>query len=116
MKNYLLFYTDFMPDRFAACAKFFVIRIRKQYKGDPREAGLLAHEKVHVNQAWKGLLLGHQLYYTFNKKYRLKCEVEAYKAQIACYDYDVAPQFAKFLATKYNLRITEFEALLLLKK
>ena len=109
-KGAIIFYTNFMPDKFAACAKFFVIRIRPQYKDDARLPGLMAHELEHVKQAWKGALLGHQLYYTFNKKYRMKCEVAAYKEQMKHYYYDVAPIFAKFLATKYNLRITEFEA------
>ena len=113
MKPYLLFYTDkFIPSHSAGIHKFFFILIRPIYKEDK---GLLAHEVEHVKQAWIGLLLGHQLLYTLSQRYRLYCEVAAYKEQAKHYSRDMLPQFALFIARDYRLTITQEEALKLLR-
>lgn len=39
------------------------------------------HELEHVKQWYKSLFL-HGLFYKYNRAYRLKCEIEAYKVSI----------------------------------
>jgi hypothetical protein len=107
----MIFYINrFIPTRFAGITYCFVILIRPTYRDD---VGLLEHEKTHVKQFWRSLGL-LPLLYEISKSWRLKLEVEAYRAQAACYADDRMSQFAKFLATKYNLDITEQQALELL--
>ena len=103
---YIVFYTDrLIPQQFAGCARGPVIFIRPKYKNDK---GLLEHEKVHVRQFWRTLGL-HGPIYKFSKSYRLKCELEAYSVQLR-YSPNSADAFAKFIAEKYDLDITQAEA------
>jgi hypothetical protein len=91
-----VFYTNrFIPARFAA------------YRAD---AGLLAHERVHVRQ-WLRTLMLHPLLYSLSDRYKLRCETEAYQAQAGHYPDDRMPVFAQYLARDYGLSITEAEAL-----
>ena len=80
-----------------------------------RDAGLLVHQKVHQLQ-WIRTLGLHSILYPIVPPYRLSCEVEAYRAQLRYYGGDKADQFAEFIATKYNLRVTAEEAKRLLTK
>lgn len=111
-----VFYTSFgVPKKSAGCARGPLIFIRPEYKGD---AGLLAHEKVHVKQWLRTIYsLGavHALLYLFSDKYKLACEVEAYRAQAACYADDRTPQFAIYIADDYGLSISAEDALKLLR-
>ena len=50
-----------------------------------------------------------RIYYKFSKSYRLKCELEAYSVQLR-YSPNSADAFAKFIAEKYDLDITQAEA------
>lgn len=109
----MVFYTDwFIPARLAACTRGPFIFIRPAYKDD---AGLLAHEKVHVKQ-WLRTLGLHGLLYLLFDKYKLASEVEAYKVQASLYSDDRRPQLAAHLATHYGLNITQHEALKRLKE
>lgn len=102
----MIFYTDkFVPKNAAGCACAFLIFIRPDYKND---IGLLEHEKVHVLQ-WKRTFGLHSYLYLFSKSYRLKSEVEAYKKQLE-YSPNSAELFAKYIATMYNINITQEEA------
>ncbi len=75
----MTFYTNkFIPSGSAGCARGPCIFIRPDHRGD---AGLLAHEQVHVSQWWRTLGL-HSLLYLVSKKYRLAAEVEAYRKQL----------------------------------
>lgn len=106
-----VFYTNtFIAQRFAAQTYGPLIFIRPSYSLDK---GLLEHEKVHVKQFWRNPLFG--LWYLFSKKDRLGYEVEAYREQLK-YSPDAAPVFASHIATKYNLKTTVAEALVLLLK
>jgi hypothetical protein len=108
-----VFYTNtFVPAGSAGCARGPFIFIRPEYRGD---AGLLAHEKVHVRQACKGLFIVHALLYLLSDKYKLAAEVEAYKEQAKHYEDDRTPQFAVFISDDYGLSITAAEALKLLR-
>lgn len=110
---YRVIYTNrFIPNTFAGQTIGPVILIRPSHKED---IGLLEHEKVHVHQFWSTLgLFG--IPYLLSKKYRLKYELEAYKEQLKHYATDKKALFAHYLATKYNLDITQEEALKLLSE
>ena len=114
----MTFYTNhFIPPQSAGCVHIFLIPfifIRPNYKDD---AGLLAHEKLHVIQAWRNIIPSiHALRYLFSPSYRLACEVECYKKQATYYTDDRLPLFATFISKDYNLNITVQEALTLLQK
>lgn len=110
----LTFYTDFgVPDGSAACARGPVILIRPKYEADE---GIYRHEFEHVKQSFMGLIVAHALLYLFWAPYRLWAEVEAYEVQARHYPDDRLPKFAKFIATKYGLDVSEAEALRLLRE
>lgn len=109
MKNYLLFYTDLMPDRFSGYTLGFVIFLRPSVRGNIE---MLEHEKVHVSQFWRSLgTFG--ILYQFSKTFRLKYELEAYKKQLEfCENKEAAKKiFAVYLSKNYNLDITYEDAL-----
>lgn len=102
----IIFYTDkFVPTNSAGCARGPIIFIKPKYKDD---VGLLEHEKVHVRQ-WLRTCTLHTYLYLLSKKYRLKSEVEAYKAQLK-YAPKSTDLFATYLSRDYNLSITKEEA------
>ena len=108
-----VFHQDrFVPEGAAGCCRGFVIFIRPKYKDD---RGLLEHEKVHRRQ-WLRTLGIHSFLYFFVPEYRLASEVEAYRVQAECYTDDRLPKFAKLIATKYGLKVTEENALQLLRE
>jgi hypothetical protein len=105
----MILYTNWLiPPRFQAITYGPLIVIRPSRKGDE---GLLAHERVHVEQFKRNPFFG--LAYLFSKKKRLQYEVEAYRVQLK-YHPDRLGAFANALATKYRLGITQGEAELLL--
>jgi hypothetical protein len=109
----MVFYTNrFIPDQAAGCCRGFVIFIRPERKGD---RGLLEHEKVHRWQ-WLRTLSLHSLLYLFVPEYKLASEVEAYKEQAKHYTDDRLPKFARMISTRYGLKITEEDALKLLRE
>lgn len=108
----LTFYTDrFIPSISRGCARGPLIFIRPQYKDD---RGLLEHEKVHRKQ-WLRTIGIHPFLYLFSDKYKLRAEVEAFKEQAQWYADDRLPYFAKVIATKYELNVSEEDVLKLLK-
>ena len=86
--------------------------IRPQYRDD---RGLLEHEKVHRRQ-WLRTLGIHSLLYLFVPEYKLHCEVEAFKVQAECYTDDRLPKFAGYISRNYGLKVTEENALQLLRE
>ena len=107
MTLHVLIYTDKMMGKARGNAALFLIRIRPEYKDDK---GLFMHELTHVKQAWRGFLIFHALRIAFSKKYRYKCEIEAYTVQVKCYDKENRDYYisalAKHLVSKYNLGIS----------
>ena len=97
-------------------ARSFMVFIRRDHWG---EEALLEHELTHVKQFYRffPLIPTHAILYKFSKKYRLNCEVEAYKKQLSFYD-DQGPfvherkliGFAMSLTKNYGLNITQGEA------
>jgi hypothetical protein len=103
----LTFYTNFaIPDGSAGCARGPVIFIRPQYRED---RGLYEHELVHVKQ-WFRTLSIHSFLYLLSDRYKLACEVEAYRKQ-AEYSPQHRPLFALFISRDYGLDITHEAAL-----
>lgn len=112
MLHKVIYTNRFIPAIYAGRTIGPIVLIRPEYKSD---TGLLEHEKVHVRQFWRTLgLFG--IPYLLSKKYRLKYELEAYKEQLKYYTTDKKALFASHLATKYNLNITQEEALKLLSE
>ena len=137
MKYYWLRYTD--DSSVQAYAKGCVITVNNKYRNDK---ALLAHEKTHVRQWWlmtiplfivfialipymndlafvlgfPVVVMGHNLLYTVSKKYRLHCELQAYKHQLAMNNNIGIYNAAKALADDYDLDIDFDTALKLLRK
>ena len=113
---YSLKYTDAnMDENTGGYAKGWFIRIRPKYRGKP---DILAHEIIHVRQFWKFGIF-HMGLYTWNKAYRLKCEVEAYREQLKYVPASLDPEryrdmYAGFIADDYGLDVSKGEVLKLL--
>jgi hypothetical protein len=132
-------YTDDMPAWMGGYAKWFYIAIRPKYKDDK---GIHAHELEHVKQWWittilaalliagglyftqaapvqyiyTGLSLAvFQLLYSIIPQFKLRMEVLAYREQLKHYENDRTALFARFISTKYGLKITADEAEQLLR-
>lgn len=82
-----------------------LIVIHPRYRGN---AGLLAHERVHVAQMRRDGLLRFWWRYAFSRRHRLAYEVEAYRVSMAhgC----TLASAARTLATGYWLGIDEAQA------
>ena len=109
-----VFYTDrFIPKRFGGVllAPLPIILIRPKYKGDE---GLLQHELQHLEDMVKDWILLYCLRYTFSKKWRLHYELRGYWTQLE-YSPQYIRLFARFIATKYRLDISEEKAYSLLQ-
>ena len=106
----LTFYVDSLPNDAHGVAQGPVIRILKKHKGD---VGLYAHELTHVKQ-WYATLGLHSFLYLLSERYRLWSEVRAYRVQLK-HSPGNEERFAKYISEKYDLDITQAEALELLK-
>jgi hypothetical protein len=134
----LTFFVKSLPPDIGGSANGPVIRILESNRHDE---GLYKHELEHVKQWFRLAVLSvplayalinfglvdfiglalipmalHTLLYKFIHKYRLWCEVSAYRIQSKYYFDDRRPAFANFVANYYNLKVTEAEVLKLLKK
>lgn len=76
-------------------------------------AALLAHEQTHARQFWR--FLGcNGLLYQVSRRWRLRLELEAYRAQLAVAGPPAALQLSAALASRYDLDIMQEEAYRLL--
>jgi len=105
---YRVFYTDrFIPKRYDAYTIGPIVLIREHQVGN---RGLLEHERVHVRQFWRTLgLVG--LGRLISRRYRLACEVEAYREQLKWSGMHYAPLYAWYLVDNYGLDITHEQAM-----
>jgi hypothetical protein len=104
--NYpLVFYVDTLPQGFGGMAHGPIILILERLRGDE---GISQHELTHVKQWLFTLGLLPLLYLT--PRFKLWCEVRAYRKQLQYYADDRSWQFAGFIATKYGLDITQEQA------
>jgi hypothetical protein len=103
----LIFYTErFMKDWQGAAARGPFVTIREKYRDN---RGLLEHELFHSLQWWMTLGL-HSLLYLFVPKYRYWSEIWAYRRQLK-YSPGRERLYAGFVATHYNLKVTEEQVL-----
>lgn len=109
----LTFYVKSLPPGVGGCANGPVIRILEKYRDD---RGIYEHELKHVKQWFCNLLLVHSVLYLLSSKYRLWAEVSAYKEQLKCYSDDRSELFASYISKYYNIKITQEEALKLLRE
>jgi hypothetical protein len=117
-------YTDNLPEGVGGAANGPYVRIRPKYKKDK---GLLQHELEHVKQWWITTILAalaiagvcyyqqapywycllslvaFDLLYSTFQRFKLQCEVWAYREQLKHYEDDRTALFAKFISTKYGL-------------
>lgn len=130
----LIIFTDRMPVEMGGRARGPVVLIRPKYRDD---AGLLAHELVHVGQFWgpavmfsilgalllmqpdpllvyigyvlPGLGLAiHSVFYRFDRTYRLWAEVSAYRVQMQRPDRTGARMSAETAASMLMMPRYEF--------
>ena len=110
----LVIYTDrFIGDKFSGKAFGNIILIRPSQKDNEC---LLKHELMHVKQFYVTFGL-HGLLYKLSDIYKLKCEIEAYKATIECSGYTSRSQSLWIVETLYNdygLNVTKDEIIKLL--
>ena len=93
-----------MPGRLVGlCLGPFVI-VRDDYSAD---WPTIVHELTHCKQFWRGMAILHLLRYYGSRRYRLKSEVEAFRAEIAACPAAERRQrlfdSARSLATSYSL-------------
>lgn len=112
MWAYVIYTDRLIPARYEAYTIGPIVLIRERQLGN---RGLLEHELVHVRQFWRTLGLcgiGRML----SRRYRLACEVEAYREQMRHNAQMRAPEFARYLVENYGLRVTYEQALEELRK
>lgn len=100
--------TRLIPARFDGYAVGPVVLVRPG-----TSAALLAHEITHVRQFWRCWGL-NGLLYQVSRLWRLRFELEAYRAQLAVTGPLPALLFAGMLASNYDLDLTQEEAYRLL--
>jgi len=90
-----------------------LILLRKKYRGETSAAatGLIEHELTHARQFYRTCGLNGPRY--LFARWRLAYEVEAYKVELR-YNPEAASVFARYIANRYRLDITESDALKLL--
>jgi hypothetical protein len=87
-----------------------IVQIRPSRRND---AGLLAHELEHVRQ-WREAPIRFYPRYLFSRRWRLRYEVEAFRAQLRL-DPAALNSCSALLATRYRLGISFRDALNLLE-
>lgn len=137
MIPHITIYTDNLPANVGGRANGPVVRIKPQYRND---AGIRAHELVHVKQWYVGVLIGvalaallyfvpvlvawrqfwpialgvgaslHSLAYLASDSYKLWAEVHAYREQAKHYPDDRRWLFAGFITWHYGLSISQKQA------
>jgi hypothetical protein len=98
----MIFYTNWLIPRAQASITLGAVSlIRPEFRGD---AGLVAHELVHVRQ-WRESYGMFWPRYLLSRRYRRDYEVEAYREQLKFAPQSV-DRFAGFLANNYYLGIS----------
>ena len=99
---YIPVYNDkFVPKGFGGITIAPFIFMKKKHKNNKE---LLEHEKVHIKQEYKWLIIPYFFMYKLSKKWRQKWEVEAYQVSLQHgLPLDVA---ARWLSTKYDLDLS----------
>jgi hypothetical protein len=95
---------DRMPGRLIGLSLGLLIVIRSDHAAD---RPTIVHELEHCKQFWKGGLLVHMLRYWSSRGYRLRAELEAFRAELAACDgaerAERLDDAARSLATGYHV-------------
>jgi hypothetical protein len=95
---------DRMPGRLVGLSLGVVIVVRRDHAAD---RPTLVHELEHCKQFWRGGLLLHMLRYYASRDYRLRVELEAFRAELdACGPDERGARLedaARALATGYHV-------------
>lgn len=93
-----------MPGRLVGLCLGPMVLVRDDYAND---WPTIVHELTHCRQFWRGFGLVHLLRYYASRSYRLRTEVEAFRAELAVCAASERPQrlkdSARALATSYSL-------------
>jgi hypothetical protein len=109
--------SPWLPGRIVGLSLGFAVLVREDYANDEPT---LIHELVHCKQFFRSGGLFHFLLYFGSTAYRLKTELEAYRAEISSCAADIVNsrlnESAAALAYGYRLKLSteECKALLLL--
>ena len=95
---------DRMPGRLVGLSMGLFIVVRADYA---RDRPTMIHELVHCKQFWRGGVLLHMLRYYVSREYRLRAEVEAFRAELDACDAEERParldDASRALATGYHV-------------
>jgi hypothetical protein len=95
---------DRMPGRLVGLSMGLFVVVRSDYAAD---RPTLVHELEHCKQFWKGGVLLHMVRYYLSRDYRLRVEVEAFRAELdACAPGERIARLddaARALATGYHV-------------
>jgi hypothetical protein len=106
-----------MPGRLVGlCVGPFIV-VREDYASD---YPTIVHELTHCKQFWRGLTLLHLVRYYGSRQYRLKAEVEAFRAELAaCPPAERRQRLhesARSLASSYSLGLDTHACRMLLSE
>jgi hypothetical protein len=95
---------DRMPGRLIGLSMGLFVVIRRDYAAD---RPTIVHELEHCKQFWRGGVVLHMLRYYVSRSYRLRMEVEAFRAELAACPPALRPtrldEAARALATGYHI-------------
>lgn len=107
---YKVIYNDkLVPRGFGGITLAPFIFLKENKKGNEE---LLEHEKVHIKQQYKWLIIPYFFMYKLSKKWRQRWEVEAFKVSVN--EGLPITLAAQWLSTKYNLDLSYKQAINLL--
>ncbi len=110
-----VFTLESMPGRLVGLCLGPIVLVREDYADD---WPTIVHELTHCRQFWRGFALLHLLRYYSSRRYRLRSEVEAFRAELAVCDPGERRQrlkdSARALSSSYSLGLDADACLLLL--
>jgi hypothetical protein len=99
--------SPWLPGRIVGLSLGFAVLVRDDYADDEPT---LVHELVHCKQFFRSGGLLHFVLYFISTKYRLRTEIEAYRAEIDSCKADIAvsrlEESASALAHGYRLKLS----------
>jgi hypothetical protein len=108
--------SPWLPGRIVGLSLGFAVVVRDDYAHDEPT---LVHELVHCKQFFRSGGLLHFVLYFLSTRYRLKTEIEAYRAEIDSCDDDLAisrlEESASALSHGYRLKLSPLQCKALLE-
>jgi hypothetical protein len=108
--------SPWLPGRIVGLSLGFAVLVRDDYANDEPT---LVHELVHCKQFFRSGGLLHFILYFASSKYRLRTEIEAYRAEIDSCEANIAvtrlEESASALAYGYRLKLSTSQCKALLE-